>query len=65
MRAFIKALNEKAWRAILTIWIHPTKTDDDGNTIPKPEESWSTDEDPLANYNLKALNAIFNARDAK
>ena len=64
MRAFIKALDGKARHAILTNWTHPTKTDDDGSTIPKPEESWSTDEDRLANYNSKALNAIFNAVDA-
>ena len=36
MRAFIKALDEKAWCAILTGWTHSTKTDDNGNTIPKP-----------------------------
>ena len=64
MRAFIKALNEKAWCAILTGWTHPTKIDDDENTIPKLEESRSMDEDRFANYNLKALKSIFNVVDA-
>ena len=31
MKAFIKALNEKAWRFVLTGWKHPMKKDDEGN----------------------------------
>ena len=64
MRAFIKALDEKAWRTILTGWTHLTKIDNARKTIIKPEETWSMEEDLLANYNLKLLNAIFNAVDA-
>ena len=64
MKAFIKALDEKAWRAIMIGWVHPTKTDDDGNIIPKLEETWFTIADRLANYNCKALSTIFNVVDA-
>jgi len=63
MKAFIKAQDEKAWRAILIGWKHPETKDAEGKEIPKPEESWSTDEDRLANYNSRALNAIFNGVD--
>jgi len=63
MKAFIKAIDEKAWRSILTGWTHPTTKDEKGNAVPKPEEEWSGDEDKLANNNSKALNAIFNAVD--
>ena len=63
MRAFIKTINERAWRSILIGWTHPTTTDNSGNVTLKLEEKWSTDEDRLANYNSKALNAVFNAVD--
>ena len=36
IKIFIKAFDEKAWRVILTGRGHPTKTDDQGKTIPKP-----------------------------
>ncbi|XP_024019486.1 uncharacterized protein LOC112091030 [Morus notabilis] len=63
MKAFIKAQDEKAWRAVLTGWKHPVTKDTEGKENLKPEESWSTDEDRLANYNSRALNAIFNGVD--
>ncbi|XP_024026995.1 uncharacterized protein LOC112093201 [Morus notabilis] len=63
MRAFIKAIDERAWRLILTEWTHPTTTDNSGNVTLKLEETWLTDEDRLANYNSKALNVVFNVVD--
>ena len=63
MKAFIKSMDEKAWRAILTGWQHPMKTDDKNEVVKKPEIEWSTEEDRLANSNSKALNAIFSAVD--
>lgn len=63
MKAFIKALDEKAWRTILVGWTHPTTTDAENNTILKPEETLSSEEDSLANNNSKALNVVFNAVD--
>ena len=63
MKAFIKALDERAWRSVLSGWTPPTTTDTEGKTIPKPELEWTSEEDKLASYNSKALNAIFNAVD--
>ena len=37
MKAFIKAVDEKAWRAVLISWEHPTKNDDKGAKILKPK----------------------------
>ena len=39
-------------------------TDDKGKKVTKPEVDWSNDDDHLANYNNKALHAIFNGCDA-
>ena len=64
MKTFIKAFDEKAWRAILIGWSHPTKTDDQGETVSKLELEWSAREDKLAMSNSKALNTIFNAVDS-
>ena len=64
MKAFIKSMDEKAWRAILTGWDHPMKNDDNGESVKKSEVEWTAVEDRLANSNSKALNAIFNAVDA-
>lgn len=64
IKAFIKLIDEKAWRSVLVGWSHPTTTDVEKNVIPKPKESWSNEEDHLANNNSKALNSIFNVVDA-
>ena len=64
MKAFLKSLDEKAWKAILTGWTHPTTEEADGSSTLKPEERWSVVEERLANSNSKALNAIFSAVDA-
>ena len=61
MKAFINALDEKAWRAVLSGWSHPTVIDTEGKTTPKPKLEWTSEEDKLANCNSKAINAIFNA----
>ena len=53
LKAFIKALDEKAWRSVLTGWKHPTTKDDKGNVTLTPEEKWSSDDDRLTNYNSK------------
>lgn len=39
IRAFIRALDEKGWRAIQTSWTHPIKTDDARKTILKHDET--------------------------
>ena len=65
MRAFIRALDVRAWKSILTRWSPPTTKDFKGNEIIKVEIDSSNDDDKLANYNDKALNAIFNGVDAE
>ncbi|XP_075473909.1 uncharacterized protein LOC142504958 [Primulina tabacum] len=37
--------------------------DQDGDSLPKPETDWTTDEVQNSNYNSKALNAIFTTVD--
>ena len=39
--------------------------DSEGKTVIKPEINWSTKDDKLANYNIKALHAIFNGCDVE
>ncbi|XP_024018312.1 uncharacterized protein LOC112090655 [Morus notabilis] len=63
MMAFIKAQDEKAWRAILNGWKHPVTKDAEGKEILKSKGSWNSDENKLAIYNSRALNAIFNGVD--
>ena len=64
MRAFIKSLDDRAWRAVSNGWEAPTSTDREGNVTLKPDSEWSKDEEKLANNNWKALNAIFTGVDA-
>ena len=64
MKAFIKSVNEKAWKTILTGWDHPMTKNDKGEYVPKHEVEWTANEDKLANNNSKALNAIFDVVDA-
>ena len=63
MKAFIKSIDEKAKKVILTGWMHPTKTNDNDETVKKPEVEWMAEEDKLVSSNSKALNAIFSAVD--
>ena len=63
MKEFIKAIDEKACRSILTGWEHAITKDTEGKDILKPEITCSTEEDSLVNYNSKALTAIFNEVD--
>ena len=63
MHAFIKSIDEKAWRSILQGWKLPTKTDVEGKTVPKDKADWAPEEDALSSQNSWALNAIFNDVD--
>ena len=49
----------------MTRWSPPTTKDSDGNEAIKAEIDWSNDDDKLADYNNKALHAIFNGVDAE
>ena len=62
--SFLKSLDNKAWKAILTGWEHPVITKEgEATTEKKVEEQWTKEEEDLAFGNSKALNAIFNGVD--
>ncbi|KAK2396297.1 gag-protease polyprotein [Trifolium repens] len=63
MIAFIKSMDKKAWKAIVTGWNHPIVTTEDGSSILKGERDWTPEEEAESNNNSKALNAIFNGVD--
>ncbi|KAK2402989.1 gag-protease polyprotein [Trifolium repens] len=63
MIAFIKSMDQGAWRAIVTGWNHPMVTTEDGCTSLKGVADWSAEEETIASANSKALNAIFNGVD--
>ncbi|KAL8512352.1 hypothetical protein ACS0TY_018726 [Phlomoides rotata] len=64
MRMYIKSIDERAWRSILSGWEPPrTTADADAETTVKRELDWTTEESTLASYNSKALNAIFTFVD--
>ncbi|KAK2362825.1 gag-protease polyprotein [Trifolium repens] len=63
MIAFIKSMDQKAWRAIITGWNHPIVPAEDGSSILKGEGDWTPDEEAESNSNSKALNVIFNGVD--
>ncbi|XP_012846973.1 PREDICTED: uncharacterized protein LOC105966948 [Erythranthe guttata] len=60
MKMFIKSVDERAWRAIVTGWTPPMAKGTDGTQTVKPEEAWTNEEILLANYNSRAINSIFN-----
>ena len=64
IRAFIRAMDVRAWRSILTGWTPPFATDSKGKKTLKPEVDWSNDDNRMANKNNKVLHAIFNGCDA-
>lgn len=63
MGAFIKALDEKTLRLILTGRCPYTIIDENKKVILKLEMSWSVEDDKLAFHNSKALHATFNGVD--
>ncbi|GFP97572.1 hypothetical protein PHJA_001901300 [Phtheirospermum japonicum] len=63
MRAYIKTMDERSWRAILTGWEFPRRDDPDGDIILKNEVDWTAEELATSNANTKALNAIYSFVD--
>ncbi|CAM8999850.1 unnamed protein product [Rhodiola kirilowii] len=59
MKAFLKSLDEKAWRAVLVGWTEPMMANPEGVVMPKPEALWSEADEVAAVGNSKVLNAIF------
>ncbi|XP_060967078.1 uncharacterized protein LOC133035302 [Cannabis sativa] len=60
MRAFLRAVDEKVWMSIEEGWSKPTLMENE-IVIPKPMSRWTTNEIERANFNSKALHALFNA----
>ncbi|XP_060960703.1 uncharacterized protein LOC133031259 [Cannabis sativa] len=60
MRAFLRVVNERVWMAKEDGWTCPTVMDN-GVTKPKPMSLWTLDEMERANFNSKAMHALFNA----
>ncbi|CAM8965341.1 unnamed protein product [Rhodiola kirilowii] len=63
MKAFLKSLDERAWRAVMIGWTEPMMANPEGAVMPKPEALWSEADDVAAVGNSKALNAIFYGVD--
>ncbi|XP_073290686.1 uncharacterized protein [Primulina huaijiensis] len=63
IRYYIKSIDERAWQRVISGWTSPSVTDQDGDSLPKPETDWTADEVQNSNYNSKALNAIFTSVD--
>ena len=68
MTAFLRAIDNKTWKAIIKGWSPPVKTaTEESSSTAKPtlkkEADWTPEEDAEALANSKALNAIFNGVD--
>ncbi|XP_060972451.1 uncharacterized protein LOC133038346 [Cannabis sativa] len=60
MRAFLRVVDERVWMSIEGGWWKPTMMENE-IVIPKPMSQWTTVEMERANFNSKALHALFNA----
>ncbi|CAM8937250.1 unnamed protein product [Rhodiola kirilowii] len=63
MKAFLKSLDERAWRAVMIGWTEPMMANPEGAVMPKSKALWSEADDVAAVGNSKALNAIFYGVD--
>ncbi|CAM8934719.1 unnamed protein product [Rhodiola kirilowii] len=63
MKCFLKSLDERAWKAVLTGWTEPTMENLTGEVVPKPEALWTEADDRASVGNSKAMNAIFSGVD--
>ena len=57
VKAYIKAINDRAWHVVVTGWTPPTVTTDEVTTT-KSEETWSKEENTLAIANFKAFASV-------
>ncbi|KAK2385091.1 putative mitochondrial protein [Trifolium repens] len=65
MMAFLRSIDSKVWKVVLTGWEQPTYASKEGTStgIVKPEVEWTTEEEAVANQNHKAIYALFNGVD--
>ncbi|CAM8996361.1 unnamed protein product [Rhodiola kirilowii] len=59
MNAFLKFLDEKAWKVVLVGWTQPMMANTEGLIVSKPEALWTDADEKYAAGNSKAMNAIF------
>ncbi|KAK2379434.1 putative mitochondrial protein [Trifolium repens] len=66
MTAFLRSIDSKVWKVVLTGWECPTYTIKEGTStgVKKPEVEWTPEEETAAHYNHKAIYALFNGVDA-
>ncbi|KAL3640361.1 hypothetical protein CASFOL_015329 [Castilleja foliolosa] len=65
MRWFIKNIDERAWRAVITQWEKPMKKGKDGDLVPKREDEWDQNDLTAANWNSKTMNTICSFIDIR
>ncbi|CAM8986558.1 unnamed protein product [Rhodiola kirilowii] len=63
MKSFLKSLDKRAWKAVLTGLTKPTMENLTGEAVPKPEALWTEADDKASMGNSKAINAIFSGVD--
>ncbi|KAK2437932.1 putative mitochondrial protein [Trifolium repens] len=65
MMAFLRSIDSKVWKVVLTGWEQPTYASKEGTStgIVKPEVEWTIEEEAVANQNHKAIYALFNGVD--
>ena len=65
MVAFIKSMDNKAWKAVVKGWDPPMVVGLDGKAtnVVKAEEDWDDKYEKSSERNSKALNALFNGVD--
>ncbi|KAK2364451.1 hypothetical protein QL285_089320 [Trifolium repens] len=65
MTAFLRSIDSKVWKVVLTGWDHPTyaSKEDTSTGVQKPEVEWTPEEETAAHYNHKAIYGLFNGVD--
>ncbi|KAK2374328.1 hypothetical protein QL285_075300 [Trifolium repens] len=65
MTAFLRSIDSKVWKAVLTGWDHPTYASKEGTStgVQKPEVEWTPEEETAAHYYHKAIYALINGVD--
>ncbi|CAM8959071.1 unnamed protein product [Rhodiola kirilowii] len=63
MKALLKTIDERAWKAVLVGWTPPTMTNTENKGVPNLKSVGLRPEDKTAVGNSIAMNAIFSAVD--
>ncbi|GAA0149773.1 hypothetical protein LIER_08870 [Lithospermum erythrorhizon] len=61
MTAFLRSVDTRTWKAVLTGWTEPTEANEEGILVVKEEQNWTNVEAEVSLGNSNALNAIFCA----